>query len=598
MSCNCSNKKIFEQSKLFSNENVKDINIESNIEFNKNKYCPYVFSNSKIPSLEVNDLMITFFKINKFNFLSIQANITRFINSNITQVSFDVYLYDINNELLDENVYSKTIFITITGTVLNIDKNSFFKLENLKKIYLRLYYLKNTFYKGNNWLEMLNPNIKSDSAYNLEMNIKNKTNVLFLCIEDQENFFTDENLCLFKNFPHFRAVYLVYHNGNNNCSCICQWLLKYSYIYMKYFSFTRTNDSDYYMNYFSTYDINMSIPLLLSYNISNIQGCNLDENFEKCQSFKSVQKKNYDTSWDDLIGTYLFISQLILLPLLSFIGLIFNMFTLLMLRYGFKQKKLQKNFFRYFYYSTIFNFLLCLLSMLKLINICIDFGSFYCPKYSLYIVSQYFDIIFFKYVFSVVKLSCAILELMISFNRYRGVNRKETSEVSSYFLIIIVAISAFINSIKIFEYSINEDFKQTANIPLNKYLEIFCISGLYEDSGCDRIKILSLIYSISIGPLFALLTFIIDFKLLLQVKIINSKKLKLIIKENSKNKENQLKERCIQNENRIKKMIIANSLIMAFLRFPEIISYFFIENNRNSISCDLVGCSLFLKVLI
>ncbi len=106
-------------------------------------------------------------------------------------------------------------------------------------------------------------------------------------------------------------------------------------------------------------------------------------------------------------------------PIISIIGIITNLLSILTLRQNLNSKnEKDKRISDHILINSIFNFIYCILTLLKLINVCIFDQSIYCSSLYLYESSQYFRIIFIYFFSNVVKLCCNVSFISFSLSRY------------------------------------------------------------------------------------------------------------------------------------------------------------------------------------
>ncbi len=88
-------------------------------------------SYSSVHEMHVNALSNSFVLENKLSFENIDNSSGFNLNSKIIALWLQVYFYDIDNKLINENVFERTEFIQFSGIITSIDKNMFRFLKNI-----------------------------------------------------------------------------------------------------------------------------------------------------------------------------------------------------------------------------------------------------------------------------------------------------------------------------------------------------------------------------------------------------------------------------------------------------------------------------------
>ena len=68
--------------------------------------------------------------------------------------------------------------------------------------------------------------------------------------------------------------------------------------------------------------------------------------------------------------------------------------------------------------NSVFNFIYCNLTLLRLMNVCVFETSMFCSSISTYESTQYFRIIFIYYIGNIIKLCCNISYISFSISRF------------------------------------------------------------------------------------------------------------------------------------------------------------------------------------
>lgn len=162
---------------------------------------------------------------------------------------------------------------------------------------------------------------------------------------------------------------VIYKVSNySNCSCTILWLFQYS----NYYS---VKNSD----ILSFLDEKTYKQLLCTVTDDLLQECNFKSILYKCQF--QAKRPVYDqinVFYDKINGlfNFEFTSQIVLVPLFCIIGLIFNIFSIVVLRNNNKINQLQHKLFAYFKINSIFNLFYCIMMIMHLFLVCIVPGVF------------------------------------------------------------------------------------------------------------------------------------------------------------------------------------------------------------------------------
>ena len=135
--------------------------------FYKNKLCPYVFVNTYLRKLAFSFLSESFIFKNKLEFLQLNTTSNIFLNRFLTQLSLNVYNYNLDSILLERNVFKNVLNLFLQGSLCRVDANVFAQLSNLRFIKITISSsLKDFFHSGTDWLLNLNLNIIESKTIN------------------------------------------------------------------------------------------------------------------------------------------------------------------------------------------------------------------------------------------------------------------------------------------------------------------------------------------------------------------------------------------------------------------------------------------------
>lgn len=220
--------------------------------FGKSTTCPLVFSNATIEEIEIYDSLVdTFFKSNVLKF-SEQTDTS--LNSNISSLVLrKFYLIDIDQRLLDVNVFENLIFLQFYGEIASIERGLFKSFRSLKVLTISaLFYHQLARRKGIDWLHDLNSDVRVNFSdpIQLESGVLQKQRIVFDLTSSTpwhgisfdlknlkiKNMFRDEDFCLYARFPLEQAVVLHYDRWlvDRTRPCTFVWLIQHTLIYYEY----------------------------------------------------------------------------------------------------------------------------------------------------------------------------------------------------------------------------------------------------------------------------------------------------------------------------------------------------------------------------
>ena len=182
-----------------------------------NKICREVFANVKLQSFIISSLS----PANSISFHQADT-MSHNLNSNIERLVIQNSRFYLESQLLDELVFSMTKEISIESSELLMIEDSLFenyRFPSLRTLRLSLMNFHEFFSLSNtDWLLNLNSN-----AF-----IRPKLLTVYLQDERSEYEYPDEDICLFKNWPHENLVFPVLGGSSNQTECTCTilWLIK------------------------------------------------------------------------------------------------------------------------------------------------------------------------------------------------------------------------------------------------------------------------------------------------------------------------------------------------------------------------------------
>jgi hypothetical protein len=230
--------------------------------FYSNQICPYVFMNTKLQSLFLNDISNSLIFKNRFKFLS--PNETKDVDMNIKNLfllNLHLFFEVITLTNLNPLVFKTLTHLILEGNLEYIDDNLFESFPKIKYVSIKSDELINFFHRGTKWINSLNINVyvSFTNETQLRANIHRLVSIEFDVLNwfqfNKYYTFPNEDICLFRSFPHSQLVLplLVYSplkfNKEAECSCTTYWLLQnYKYYFSSKFEYPRQ-----YINLFPEY---------------------------------------------------------------------------------------------------------------------------------------------------------------------------------------------------------------------------------------------------------------------------------------------------------------------------------------------------------
>ena len=306
----------------------------SQVRYPKNELCPLIFLNSISKQFIFEDIINSYLTKNRLIFSKL--NVSEDFDMGIRRIfmlTFFLYYENLSANNMDKHLFKRVkelkIFRTIEGIEIGLLRN--FKF--LKNIDFQINNFRGFFQQGNAWFSDLNTNIILDlnnSDPNTKINPNFIMKIRFKYQKASTSFdvyyeYIDEDLCLFKDFPHSRAVYAVIEPGKSlKCTCTLAWLQLYYEIYVPFintvYNLTDLEIPDMYqlasVKKTSKYCSNEEVKSL---------NCDFETKFKNCGSPKTVFKSK-GLSFTNDIDIYFIVKWLqfilltILQPIFSFLS--------------------------------------------------------------------------------------------------------------------------------------------------------------------------------------------------------------------------------------------------------------------------------------
>ena len=558
----------------------------SDVYFSK-KTCPYVFMNTKLSHITFDQITNSLIVKNQLGFLDInQTNNFDLNNKKMIFLNLGLAFEDLNTRLIDKYVFKYINRLIIWGVVESIQEDLFLHFKNLSFLFLNLDNFGSFLHKSDNkWMKHLNSDVKIDlenknQVYkNLEKSLKfeiyqssNKNN------SSKKSFgnaymYPDEDFCLFKYFPHDQLVYTPIMSGDRlQCTCTLIWLIQY----INFYDTTKfhNENSDYFITLYYQEDFKShSILVCLEKDLkAQIKECNFPKRLNNCDGYKVEKKYSindfeilFDLKWLELI-IFMFLQ-----PIICFVGIVTNLLSILTLKQKIVANKNEKDYsmYKHIVMNSVFNLIYCILTLSRLMNVCIFTTTIFCSSVFQYKFTQYFRIIFIYYIGNIIKLCCNISYISFSLSRFTiSTNTKskillkfESINLKTYYTIVIILCSLF-SVFKCFQYQINEIYNTYKSFPLESYDIDSCRDDNFK---CKLFKIFNVINDFIIYMLFFFIDIAID------VYLVKSSKKNL---ENKKKITNDKKilATAFKSNKKITRMVVLNGLLFLIAYTPEFIS--------------------------
>jgi hypothetical protein len=574
--------------------------------------CPFVFMNSTLYQVTLFDVSNSYLNKNRINFIEVNdINITyKNMLSRIRYLRIQLKYETMTSKILNKYVFRFIEDFRIEGVLVDIQSDLFKNFKFIKNVDIRIENFKAFFHRGNHWLKYLNEEVKIN-LYNInEINsrINEYMRLRFEYSKQATSFdriyeYPEEDICLFKDFPHDHLVYPMIVPGKKiNCSCTIIWLLKNYYLYVG----VHVNQPDYEENYSinelrdGSFFENILYCVAFDF-LENYKKCNFDDLQTKCN--KSNYQTNTAFSLDNdmdlfyLIKSLQFILLIVLNPIFCFFGIINNLLAIVVISNKKKKKDFKDPMYKHIRINAFFNIIYCIIMLLKLINQCLFYTSdLYCSSLFTSTISQYFKIIIVNFFGNAIKLCTNCSYILFSISRYTLVSSKtkgffkkftEISLKKLYFSIILVFF--LISLFKNFQYKPNYNYRQEKDFPYEYFDDNYC--KLKDPFLCNFFNSMKIFNNALNDIVFVCINIIFDLLILKQFrdKLKNKDKVK---KLTDKDKSDQKKQK-----DHINKMVIVNSILYLISHMPEfVVSILLIIYTRkisnfclNNLSCDLIN---------
>jgi hypothetical protein len=560
--------------------------------------CPYVFIKSPLRSISFFEITNSLIYKNTLEFIDVNETDEFDMHLNkFENLALDIAYERITHKLVEKNVFKHIKFLSLNGIIYNIQTDLFASFREIRLIYISVDNFGIFFHKGLNWLKHLNLGINV-SLNETELNIRHAKYdlkyAMHVIFHEEYSIFRDiyeypnEDLCLFKDFPHHRLVLPTILTAKIiPCSCTLIWMIQYSNFYL-YKNFT------YYRKGLWTLIINVSKSekvihcLLDTSNFTlEIEGCNFEINFKNCENSKLITSGGREVGFFDeknIVFEFKWLKYLVevfIQPILCLLGIITNLLTIKVIRNRstpFLKKNLHNVMYEHQLASSIFNVILCSIKILSLMNICIFPRTSFCSSINEDTATQYFKIYIVNFLGNAVRLGSNFSYMLFSISRFYLIDTapskffKKLQKINTkIFYSILTLFCLSFSSFRIFQFKINDFFDvYEQNFPFDAYAVNWCEDELILKTSnflslCQFFTVINLVNNIFNNIIFFFVSFVIDLNL---IRLSN---------ENLKNKKKLFPhnkvhiDEAIRFKEKINKMIFVNGLFYFTSHFPEFI---------------------------
>ena len=512
--------------------------------------CPYVFSHTRVETVEFLGISNSFLSKNKLEF--VQTNDTDSFISDLLTLRFEVNYVEITSKLVHTHLFAKLRNLHLSGHILGIQVDLLKDFSAIKVINLELDHVEPLFTnKGLKWLAYLN----------LNRDIQNGVYVIFrekFVSLAQAYTYPDRDLCLFGEFPHENFVYpIIKSHVRLNCTCTIVWLIQYA------------ENAEFYESSVS-YCFAQLRELMIT--------CEFGERFKKCHNKSDISPRigvlaELSDTRDSPFWVYLV--KIYIQPLLCVFSLVTNSLTILVVRNRRVSAELRKNFtsviYKHIVFNAAFNLVYSSIKLFALVNICVlpYCSSIYKTKSSQYLkmylllfagnairLGANFSYIFYstsRYYLSVTTVTSAF------FKKYQRIN------IKLLYSLVFGGCLAF-SSYRIFEYSINLANRGPASDFPRDDCEYIQYSTLPVLSKCRFFAVISTLNTIVNDMVFVVMSVFIDVGLIKFTNLNLERRRRLFSDPDA-----SALVQAVKLKERINRMIVTNGVLYVISHVPEFV---------------------------
>lgn len=383
------------------------------------KICPLIFKDMNLNQLVLTNTMFEF-----DTSLDHRNDLMSRLNSKIQVITFnEISNLRLTRKTLHPQVFANIVQLEIASTALiEIEIDLFASFPQISVIYMGLYNIKGFLHKQVNQLEwvnyinhdLVNATLKPQDYFRLvfvEFEAKTTSNTSIFDKTGPDDFgrltpdnlydstyfphmayqFPDEDFCIFESFPFDNVVQAIIVGDLKDCSCTIIWLYQKLLFYIE----IGVVDAQQFKSIKSCDTLD---PNKLN---DTLQKCNFDQKSSDCDVQETDRLKSNFYQSDPYFSYYdmsriLDQTKVILIknigPLVSFLGVVFNLLIVIPLLYNYKRKKtiqiktlnkhneivlLKEPLYKYMLASGLINFVYCLIYLFDLTVPCIATQTYY-----------------------------------------------------------------------------------------------------------------------------------------------------------------------------------------------------------------------------
>jgi hypothetical protein len=221
--------------------------------------CSLVFTrNSRIKVLTFNNVINSLLIKNRLTFLNYSSS---FSESSIESLTIQVQYETLTSLVINKHLFKSLMQLNVIEILIGIEQGLLSQFKFLNSIDLSLKNIREFLHEDTKWIGDLNA-IRIPSVLDLKnkfMVKKNIRNAFSLWFTSYHHFgyvfervydYPDEDLCLFKEFPHSRLVFpILMPHKSIKCTCTIMWLQMYYGIFKEYFKYKFVPGTTYFTDY-------------------------------------------------------------------------------------------------------------------------------------------------------------------------------------------------------------------------------------------------------------------------------------------------------------------------------------------------------------
>ena len=563
--------------------------------------CPFLFGDSKLIQIIFEDITNSFLTKNRLNFNEVnRSDITM---KHLIAAELKLVYEHLTSANFNRALFKRVKILTLSGVLTSIQRDLFEEFHFLKYISFQIENFRQFFHESQNkWMNHLNLNVNLNLTDLKSLKADHK--MIMLKFQYLKNFvsftpiydYPNEDICLFKDFPHERQVYPVIIPGRRlACTCTLVWLQKYYYLYKSEIN----DDMDYDRNYRDIlYTFIFEINSTFNFCPNQDLKCDFAGQFKKCQkdSIKKEVISVNDTNILFLIKWFQFILLIILQPLFCSLGIVHNCLTILVIRNKDKKKEFSHSIYKFIQINCIFNILYCIVISFNLMNSCVFYtSSVFCSSVYQKDSVQMSKIILIQFLGSALKMCSNFSYLSFSISRLVLISRhkenKSQTKLSTHFFTVYFTVlmvsSCSLSIFRLFQYTINFEKGYRKDFPFEVRNEEFCKDNLNKFQ-CKLFNSFKLTNHFFNDILCVILNVVVDISMV------------IIFKKHLKNKlihiiDTDQRMNIHKSKKNLNRMVLVNSCIYIFSHLPEFVTTIMLIAFSKDISifCDTnLSCDL------